>query len=756
MRRIITLALLAMAQISVAQNSGGPDQYGYYWRSSDHPQGPVFDWVDISGVGTPVTGLTDDNATQFITMGGMVFHYYWNDLTKLVIGSNGWLSFNAVSNIAHCFPTIPTAGGQTDNYLAPFMTDLLISQAGFTTPQVYYYYDSALNRFIVTYENCPWWSQTAPGYVGNNTFQVILSSADSSITYQYLSLTPGNFNNMAECTQDLVIGIENVTGGIGLQPFVEFVPADNFAIKFYYPNPVTFQVQDITPAWNQNNENKGIFVQSGSTFNLTTGVGNVGNADVNTSIDVDAQVLNLNFTQVHNDATTIANGLSAGSQSTVVFPSVCSLVPGQYYLNTSTNNSQDLNAGNNQQVTEVNSVDMSQGDFVLSYATQNPPEGILTWGGPGGGAGVYMEPPIYPADLNAVQVFIVDQGGGQDFVVNIYDNDGPNGLPGTLLATETMSALNYIPGDWVTVNLTNPITVTDGGFYIGWVHGANPTIALGTELTAGPISRRTYEFVGGDWAEYRESSSTDFLINALMSGNCGGFLVNAEDVTPVTCFGGNDGAIDITITGGTPGYTILWDHNLGNVEDPTGLNMGVYVVSVTDAAGCSTGFSVTVGQPATLVGSVSITDEIWGGDGAIDLTVTGGTQPYTYLWSINATTQDLSGLAGGTYSVTVTDASGCSINADYAVPSQVGIEENSVANVRLAPNPTRGEVLLIGSFNGLVQIEVTDLSGRGIFRSSHQAAQNLALDLSQLANGTYLINWKDDATSGRTRLVVSR
>ena len=70
-----------------------------------------------------MTGLSDDNSVAAVQM-GFNFHYYWVDYNKVNIGSNGWISFNNVGNIASCFPDMPAAGGSGDNYVAPFMTDL--------------------------------------------------------------------------------------------------------------------------------------------------------------------------------------------------------------------------------------------------------------------------------------------------------------------------------------------------------------------------------------------------------------------------------------------------------------------------------------------------------------------------------------------------------------------------------------------------------------------------------------------------------
>jgi len=141
-------------------------------------------------------------------------------------------------------------------------------------------------------------------------------------------------------------------------------------------------------------------------------------------------------------------------------------------------------------------------------------------------------------------------------------------------------------------------------------------------------------------------------------------LVADVVVTDVSCFGGSDGAIDVTVSGGVAPYTFSW----GN-EDLTGLIAGVYVGTITDANGCTLTDTITIGQPAELMASASVTDITCHGtlDGAIDLTVMGGTAPYAFSWDNNASTEDIAGLAAGDYIVVVTDAHNCTWTDTFTV-----------------------------------------------------------------------------------------
>lgn len=133
-------------------------------------------------------------------------------------------------------------------------------------------------------------------------------------------------------------------------------------------------------------------------------------------------------------------------------------------------------------------------------------------------------------------------------------------------------------------------------------------------------------------------------------------------VDSVQCNGGNTGAIDLTVTGGTPTYLYAWS-NTFNGEDPGGLAQGTYTVTVTDDNGCVDSLTANVDEASGMVLTFDTTGVscFGGADGAIDITVNGGTQPYLFDWSNSETTEDVTGLTEGTYTVSVTDDAGCQL-----------------------------------------------------------------------------------------------
>lgn len=144
-------------------------------------------------------------------------------------------------------------------------------------------------------------------------------------------------------------------------------------------------------------------------------------------------------------------------------------------------------------------------------------------------------------------------------------------------------------------------------------------------------------------------------------------------VTDLSCFEEPDGSILATVTGGTPGYRYQWSNSgfvLGDTtNNPGGLLSDFYKLEVTDAQGCLQIDSAFVDQPSPLVLNLEATDATCFNkpDGLIDMTVSGGRGPYAPLWSTGSREQDMEQLLSGTYSVVVTDVTGCTQFAEIFV-----------------------------------------------------------------------------------------
>ena len=199
--------------------------------------------------------------------------------------------------------------------------------------------------------------------------------------------------------------------------------------------------------------------------------------------------------------------------------------------------------------------------------------------------------------------------------------------------------------------------------------------------------------------------------------------------TNVNCNGFATGSITANPAGGQGPYTYLWSNNQ-TTQTVSNLLAGGYNVVVTDNLGCTVNGNTTITQPlAPILLQESHTNILCFGNntGSIDLSVSGGTSPYTYSWSNSATTQDIQNLIAGTYNVTVTDANGCiavmSINVTQpAIPLSVGYTTTNVSCFGLSDG----------------SIDVTPLGGTGPFTyfwTTGLASQ----DLSNLPAGQYII-----------------
>ena len=200
--------------------------------------------------------------------------------------------------------------------------------------------------------------------------------------------------------------------------------------------------------------------------------------------------------------------------------------------------------------------------------------------------------------------------------------------------------------------------------------------------------------------------------------------------TDATCFDASNGTVTLAVSGGTAPFAYLWS-NGATTQNLNGLPPGTYTVIVTDANGCTASCGATVGRPGQLLASALATGaRCAGGTGSVALTASGGTAPFTYLWSNGATSQDLSAVAAGMYSVTVTDANGCTATARATVGEPAQLQTLATATAASCA----------GGATGSVALAVTGGTAPFTYLWSNGATTQ---DLTGVAAGTYSVTVTD-------------
>ena len=236
------------------------------------------------------------------------------------------------------------------------------------------------------------------------------------------------------------------------------------------------------------------------------------------------------------------------------------------------------------------------------------------------------------------------------YMVSATDGNGCIGFTSVMINDNGAPTFNTTSIQDVSCNGSS-----DGSISIGMIGGASPYIyswsngdstSSISNLSVGP-----YEVVVTDTSGCTVSQS--FVVNEPAP-------ISLMDSAHVSACGASNGFACVMVFGGTLPYTYNWSSGSSS-STSTSLVAGIYGITVTDANGCSDSSNVSVsedGGASIVIGAFS-SPGCGSSSGSINITPTGGTQPYTYLWSTNDTTQDISGLPNGQYDVTVTGNDGC-------------------------------------------------------------------------------------------------
>lgn len=294
--------------------------------------------------------------------------------------------------------------------------------------------------------------------------------------------------------------------------------------------------------------------------------------------------------------------------------------------------------------------------------------------------------------------------------------------PDSLTATATATPVRCHGGNDGTA------LVSANGGTPGYSYSWNTTPMQGT-AQANNLTANTYTVTVTDGNGCTATASAAVAQPPLLTASATG--------SALKCYGDTDGIANVSVSGGTGGYTFSWNTNpVQTAQQAMGLGIGNYSVQITDGNGCTTSASATITEPTPLSANVTVTNVRChgGNDGTATVTASGGTPGYNYNWNTNPiqNTQSANLLSRGNYTATIRDANGCSTTAVAIINEPTPITLNTTSrNVRCFQG-TDGES------------SVTVSGGNPGYSYSWNTSpvQNTAVATS-LAAGTYLVTVTD-------------
>lgn len=338
------------------------------------------------------------------------------------------------------------------------------------------------------------------------------------------------------------------------------------------------------------------------------------------------------------------------------------------------------------------------------------------------------------------------------YSVTITDSQGCVANASVAVVSAGTIALNITPKDnFCALNAAEATVTVAGGaipYSFLWSASANSqTTATATGLGTGSHSVTVTDANGC-------SSSSSVAITSISNGP----VLNTTQ-TNVSCNGGADGTINMTINSGNGPFSIFWTPLNISSQNLMSLPPNTYTATVIDQAGCLASTSVVISEPGELVVSASSTPTN-GSDGTASANIDGGTPPFTYLWNNNDTSQTIMRLVAGDYMVTVTDANGCTGEGEVFVQPFTGtITLESLTNFDLYPNPTTGQFMVDLEFEERtdIQLGIFNLLGQKVYEyHATERFFKLPIDITDAGLGAYFVIIETKKGRAIKRVLVTR
>ncbi|HXB10892.1 MAG TPA: PKD domain-containing protein, partial [Bacteroidia bacterium] len=310
------------------------------------------------------------------------------------------------------------------------------------------------------------------------------------------------------------------------------------------------------------------------------------------------------------------------------------------------------------------------------------------------------------------------------YTVTVNDANGCFVTSTVIITEPTALVLNVSSDTGVSCNGGNngsaAVTVSGGTGPYGYSWSNGSSSAATSNLAAASYSITITDANGCTASTSVTITQPAILVASIGSG------------TDVSCYNGSDGSANTVVTGGTTPYNYSWSNGSSSAT-ASNLTAGTYSVIVTDANGCTSTSSVNIAQPAQLISTISSFTNVscnGGNNGNATVNASGGTSPYNYSWTSGSTSATANNLAAGSYTVTVTDAHGCTSNTSVLITEPTIL---SVTNSFTAP-------LCFGMSNGSANASVS--GGTSPYSYAWTSGSSSAT-ASNLSAGNYTVTVTD-------------
>lgn len=336
----------------------------------------------------------------------------------------------------------------------------------------------------------------------------------------------------------------------------------------------------------------------------------------------------------------------------------------------------------------------------------------------------------YPVDTNKISISNILAG---TFSVTVTDDNGCKDTLTNIVVTEpALLQLELLRKDDIICRGQSDgrITVVANGGVRPYTYRFAPSLAPQADSTRNDLAVGCYTITVTD------ANSCEATLANICLTQPTAISFRVVDIENVKCKGGNDGAIQLDVTGGVPNYVFSWDKVGDPDEDIENLSAGDYKLTVRDrnGQGCAVDTTITITEPEKLTISDGVITNVsckGGNDGKVNVDISGGVQNYTYKWSSGETIEDPVNKKAGVYCLTITDANNCSTNKCFTItePQALTIAFTDVQSPKCS-----------GGKDGCVRAVVT--GGNGGYRYSWSNGVTSSLNCSIFA-GKYTITVTD-------------